>query len=137
LTFCSFRDWPLTRFHFYSLFSGSIAGLLNERKPWLADFPVEHVWWYAHQVASGLAHLHNAGFCHGLLKASNVLLDGPVEPFPSVKLTDVVMNAKAWKLFGSDMNTRWFAPEVLVAIQSSGDFDAKAADGTVGLLFIH
>jgi serine/threonine protein kinase len=110
---------------------GSLASLLKERKPWLADFPTEHVWWYAHQVATGLAHLHASNFCHGLLKASNVLIDGPAEPFPSVKLSDLVMNANAWKLFGGDVNSRWFAPEVLAVIQAgSGDFDAKAADSS-------
>jgi len=107
---------------------------VKERKLWQYELPEDQIWFYIHEIAQGLAALHNAGFIQGTLKSSNVVLDGSIEPCTTVKLTDMIIRPANLVHWHNSSHLRYLAPEVLSFLATEKPdptgIDFKAADGT-------
>lgn len=117
---------------------GSLKDHVRERKSWGGEFPEEQVMAYGAAICDGLDHLHTSQYFHGLLRCSNVVVDGSIEPFPLVQLTDMLISPAQLPSFVNKRRLRWWAPEVARAA-ASGDvgFDYRASDvWSVGMLLV-
>jgi hypothetical protein len=117
---------------------GSLKDHVRERKTWGGEFPEEQVWAYAAAVCDGLEYLHASQYFHGLLRCSNVIVDGSIEPFSLVRLTDMIISPAHLPIFQNKKRLRWWAPEAVRAA-ATGDysFDYRASDmWSVGMFLV-